>query len=169
MSGQPPLPASHRRILLASLVGTSVEFYDFYIYATAAVLVFPKLFFPQSDPLTGVLLSFLTFGVGFVPRPLGGLVFGHFGDKYGRKHLLQVSIILVGVSTFAMGLIPPFSMIGYAAPVILVLLRFAQGFAVGGGNGACHRFGAIGRGGVGKGDRGPFTRQPFHDGGADAA
>ncbi|MGY4719469.1 MFS transporter [Naumannella huperziae] len=122
-----------RPVVAASMAGTVVEWYEFFLYATAASLVFGPLFFPKTgNPLDGIIAAFVTYAVGFVARPLGGIVFGHFGDKYGRKHLLQVSIILVGVSTFAMGLIPPFSMIGYAAPVILVLLRFAQGFAVGG-------------------------------------
>ncbi|WP_099024036.1 MFS transporter [Mycolicibacterium palauense] len=120
------------RAAAASFVGTTVEFYDFLIYGTAAALVFPKLFFPGTDPATGVLLSFATFGVGFVARPLGGIVFGHFGDRVGRKRMLVYSLLLMGGSTVAMGLLPTFAQIGVAAPILLTLLRLIQGFAVGG-------------------------------------
>ncbi|MBB3605639.1 metabolite-proton symporter [Mycolicibacterium sp. BK556] len=121
-----------RRAALASFVGTTVEFYDFLIYGTAAALVFPKLFFPSASPATGVLLSFATFGVGFVARPLGGVVFGHFGDRVGRKRMLVYSLLLMGVSTVAMGLLPTYAQLGVAAPILLTLLRLLQGFAVGG-------------------------------------
>ncbi|MFH8491071.1 MFS transporter [Streptomyces longisporoflavus] len=122
-----------RRIVYASMAGTVVEWYEFFLYATAATLVFGKLFFPPGDSeLEGILAAFVTYAVGFAARPLGGLVFGHFGDRYGRKTLLQVSLVLVGITTFGMGCIPSFDAIGYAAPVILVVLRFVQGFAVGG-------------------------------------
>ena len=121
-----------RRAALASFVGTTVEFYDFLIYGTAAALVFPKLFFPSASPATGVLLSFATFGVGFVARPLGGIVFGHFGDRIGRKRMLVYSLLLMGVSTVAMGLLPTYAELGIAAPILLTLLRLLQGFAVGG-------------------------------------
>ncbi|MCX2933793.1 MFS transporter [Mycobacterium sp. CVI_P3] len=121
-----------RRAALASFVGTTVEFYDFLIYGTAAALVFPKLFFPSASPATGVLLSFATFGVGFVARPLGGIVFGHFGDRVGRKRMLVYSLLLMGISTVAMGLLPTYAQLGMAAPILLTLLRLLQGFAVGG-------------------------------------
>lgn len=121
-----------RRAALASFVGTTVEFYDFLIYGTAAALVFPKLFFPSASPAAGVLLSFATFGVGFVARPLGGIVFGHFGDRVGRKRMLVYSLLLMGGSTVAMGLLPTYAQLGVAAPVLLTLLRLLQGFAVGG-------------------------------------
>jgi metabolite-proton symporter len=121
-----------RRAAVASFVGTTVEFYDFLIYGTAAALVFPKLFFPGSSPTTGMLLSFATFGVGFVARPLGGIVFGHFGDRVGRKRMLVYSLLLMGGSTVAMGLLPTHAQIGLAAPLLLTLLRLIQGFAVGG-------------------------------------
>lgn len=121
-----------RRAAVASFVGTTVEFYDFLIYGTAAALVFPKLFFPSASPAAGVLLSFATFGVGFVARPLGGIVFGHFGDRVGRKRMLVYSLLLMGGSTVAMGLLPTYAQLGVAAPVLLTLLRLLQGFAVGG-------------------------------------
>lgn len=122
-----------RDVVAASMAGTVVEWYEFFLYASAATLVFATQFFPKSDnQYDAIIAGFLTYAVGFVARPLGGIVFGHFGDKYGRKHLLQVSIILVGIATFSMGLIPTFDAIGYWAPFILVVLRFVQGFAVGG-------------------------------------
>lgn len=122
-----------RDVVAASMAGTVVEWYEFFLYASAATLVFATQFFPKSDnQYDAIIAGFLTYAVGFIARPLGGIVFGHFGDKYGRKHLLQVSIVLVGVTTFAMGLIPTFDRIGYWAPFILVVLRFLQGFAVGG-------------------------------------
>ncbi|MET1043830.1 MAG: MFS transporter [Microbacteriaceae bacterium] len=122
-----------RRVVTASMAGTVVEWYEFFLYATAATLVFNKIFFPESaDPLDNIIKAFLTYAVGFVARPIGGIVFGHFGDKYGRKGLLQVAIILVGVTTFLMGCLPTFDQIGYAAPILLIVLRFFQGFAVGG-------------------------------------
>lgn len=122
-----------RRVVGASMAGTVVEWYEFFLYATAVTLVFSKIYFPESDnEFDAILAGFLTYAVGFVARPLGGLVFGHFGDKYGRKRLLQVSLVLVGAATFAMGCIPTYGAIGYWAPFLLVLLRFMQGFAVGG-------------------------------------
>lgn len=125
--------ASLSRIVVASMSGTAVEWYDFAIYATAATLVFSKQFFPSTgNPLDGVIEAFVTYAVGFLARPLGGMVFGHYGDKLGRKKLLQFSIILIGVSTFCMGLLPTFHQVGYSAAIILVILRFIQGFAVGG-------------------------------------
>ncbi len=130
---EPDQAGGLRKVVAASMAGTVVEWYEFFLYGTAATLVFSKIFFPASDnPLDAILAAFVTYAVGFVARPLGGLVFGHFGDRYGRKTLLQVSIVLVGVATFAMGCIPSFDTIGYWAPGILVALRFVQGFAVGG-------------------------------------
>ncbi|WP_018296948.1 MFS transporter [Corynebacterium lubricantis] len=122
-----------RRVVTASMAGTIVEWYEFFLYATAATLVFNVIFFPQSDnPFDGIIAAFGTYAVGFIARPLGGIVFAHFGDRYGRKHLLQVAIVMVGASTFLMGCLPTFDQIGYWAPVLLVGLRFIQGIAVGG-------------------------------------
>lgn len=122
-----------RQVVAASMAGTVVEWYEFFLYATAATLVFGKVFFPDTgNELDGIIKAFLTYAVGFVARPIGGIVFGHFGDKYGRKHLLQLAIILVGATTFLMGCLPTFNQVGYLAPILLVVLRFLQGFAVGG-------------------------------------
>ncbi len=121
-----------RKVVLASMIGTTIEWYDFFLYGTAAALVFNKLFFPQADPLTGTMLAFTTYALGFVARPLGGLVFGHFGDRIGRKQLLMASLMMMGASTFLIGLLPTFGQIGLVAPLGLVLLRLVQGFAVGG-------------------------------------
>ncbi|MFF4378902.1 MFS transporter [Kitasatospora sp. NPDC001547] len=120
------------RVVAASLIGTTIEWYDYFLYGTAAALVFGRLFFPHSDPLTGTLLSFLTYAIGFAARPLGALVFGHFGDRVGRKKLLVVSLLLMGGSTTAIGLLPTYDSIGVAAPVLLTVLRLVQGFALGG-------------------------------------
>lgn len=128
----PRTPTSARKVASASFIGTTVEYYDFFIYGTAAALVFPKLFFPESGPLVGTLLSFATFGVGFLARPVGGIVFGHFGDRIGRKRMLVVSLVTMGTATMLMGLMPTYATIGLAAPVLLTLLRLVQGFAVGG-------------------------------------
>ena len=120
------------RILLASLVGTSVEFYDFYIYATAASLVFGPLFFPASSASMQLLSSYASFGLAFLARPLGGLLFGHFGDRIGRKSTLVASLLLMGVSTAAIAFLPTYSMIGWVAPALLCILRFGQGLGLGG-------------------------------------
>src|SRR4051812_27793974 len=128
----PPPPASLKRIVAASLIGTTIEWYDFFLYGSAAALVFNKLFFPGSDPLVGTLLSFLTYAVGFAARPLGALVFGHYGDRLGRKRLLVLSLLLMGGATFAIGLLPTHASVGAAAPVLLTALRLVQGFALGG-------------------------------------
>lgn len=120
------------RIAASVLIGTTIEWYDFLIYSTAAALVFPALFFPTFDPVAGTLASFSTFAVGFFARPFGGMVFGHFGDRIGRKGMLVVSLTLMGVATFIVGLLPTYETIGVAAPVLLVLLRFIQGLGVGG-------------------------------------
>lgn len=121
-----------RKLMAAGLVGSSLEWYDFFIYATAAALVFPKLFFPEASPVVGLLLSFSTFWAGFIARPIGGLVFGHVGDKFGRKPALVICLALMAAATFLIGLLPTSSSIGVFAPILLVLLRFAQGIAVGG-------------------------------------
>lgn len=122
----------HARILTASLVGTAVEFYDFYIYATAAALVFGPLFFPSSDPATGVMLSFMSFGIAFFARPVGAIAFGHFGDRIGRKSTLVASLLLMGGSTLLIAFLPTYAMVGWVAPALLCLLRFGQGFGLGG-------------------------------------
>ncbi|MFJ9850319.1 MFS transporter [Streptomyces sp. NPDC101150] len=128
-----PPPSAHlRRIVAASLIGTTIEWYDFFLYGSAAALVFNTLFFPTSDPLVGTLIAFITYAIGFAARPLGGIVFGHFGDRVGRKKLLVVSLLMMGGATFAMGLLPTFGTIGVAAPVLLTVLRLVQGFALGG-------------------------------------
>ncbi|OZE87521.1 MFS transporter [Rhodococcus sp. 14-2483-1-1] len=116
----------------ASLTGTALEWYDFAVYSAAAALVFPLVFFPDSDPLTGTLLAFSTYAVGYIARPVGGFVFGRLGDVIGRKQLLVITLMLIGVTTFAIGLIPGYDTIGIAAPIILVTMRFCQGVAVGG-------------------------------------
>ncbi len=122
-----------RRVVGASMAGTIVEWYEFFLYGTAATLVFGKLFFPASgNELDGIIAAFATYAVGFVARPLGGIVFGHVGDRIGRKSLLQFSLVLIGASTFLIGCLPTFATIGYWAPALLVLLRFVQGFALGG-------------------------------------
>jgi metabolite-proton symporter len=125
-------PTSPAKVASASFIGTTVEYYDFFIYGTAAALVFPELFFPNSSPLVGTLLSFATFGVGFLARPVGGVVFGHFGDRIGRKKMLVLSLITMGAATVLMGLLPTYNTIGILAPILLTVLRLVQGFAVGG-------------------------------------
>ncbi|MFG2528800.1 MFS transporter [Streptomyces sp. NPDC048516] len=127
-----PPPTDLKRIVAASLIGTTVEWYDFFLYGSAAALVFNKLFFPGSDPLVGTLLSFVTYAVGFAARPLGALVFGHYGDRLGRKRLLVLSLLMMGGATFAIGLLPTHATVGTAAPVLLTVLRLIQGFALGG-------------------------------------
>ena len=122
-----------RRVVAASMAGTVVEWYEFFLYGTAATLVFSKVFFPHSaNDLDAILAAFVTYAVGFAARPVGGLVFGQLGDRYGRKKLLQLSLLLVGAATVLMGCLPTFAQIGYWAPALLVVLRFIQGFAVGG-------------------------------------
>jgi metabolite-proton symporter len=125
-------PVSIKRVIFASLIGTSLEWYDFFIYGTAAALVFNKLFFPSFEPLVGTLLAFATYAVGFIARPLGGVVFGHYGDKLGRKNVLVVTLLIMGFATFAVGLLPTHATIGAWAPVLLVTLRFVQGLGLGG-------------------------------------
>src|SRR5258708_5186307 len=134
MSNQGP----HKRIntpqqvVFASLVGAAVDFFDFYIYATAAVLVFPHLFFPATDPATSTLASLATFGIAFVARPIGSAIFGHFGDRIGRKKTLVLALSTMGISTFVIGCVPSYQAIGLAAPVLLALCRFGQGIGLGG-------------------------------------
>jgi metabolite-proton symporter len=120
------------KVAITALTGTSIEWYDFFIYGTAAALVFPALFFPDFSPLAGTLASFATFGVAFVARPIGGLVFGHYGDKAGRKKALVIALLMMGVATTLIGLMPTYDTLGVAAPIILVVLRFVQGLAIGG-------------------------------------
>src|SRR5580698_4308338 len=121
-----------RQVLFASMVGTTVEFFDFYIYATAAVLVFPRLFFPASDPASSTLASLATFGIAFVARPIGSALFGHFGDRIGRKQTLVLALSTMGLSTFAIGVLPTYHAIGLAAPLLLAFCRFGQGIGLGG-------------------------------------
>ncbi|WP_333587794.1 MFS transporter, partial [Phenylobacterium sp.] len=121
-----------RRVLGASLVGTAVEFYDFYIYATAAALVFGPLFFPQASPSAQLLSSYATFAIAFFARPLGAAIFGHYGDRVGRKSTLVASLMLMGGSTFAIAFLPTYAQAGWIAPALLCLLRFGQGLGLGG-------------------------------------
>jgi MFS family permease len=121
-----------RRVVGASLIGTTIEWYDFFLYGAAAALVFNRLFFPDYDPLVGTMLAFATYALGFVARPIGGIVFGHFGDRIGRKKLLMWSLILMGVATVLIGLLPTYDQVGIWAPLALIFLRLVQGFAVGG-------------------------------------
>lgn len=125
-------PKSHTRILAASLAGTAVEFYDFYIYATAASLVFGTLFFPSTTPGLGLLASYASFAVAFVARPVGAVAFGHFGDRIGRKSTLVASLLIMGLSTLAIAFLPTYADIGWVAPLVLCVLRFGQGFGLGG-------------------------------------
>ena len=124
--------SSIRKVAAASFIGTTIEWYDFFLYGTAAALVFNKLFFPEFSPLAGTLLAFSTYAVGFVARPIGGIVIGHYGDKIGRKAMLILSLLIMGIATFLIGLLPTYDAIGVAAPILLVILRLAQGFGVGG-------------------------------------
>jgi metabolite-proton symporter len=124
--------SSLTRVIASSLIGTTIEWYDFFLYGSAAALVFNKLFFPSFDPLVGTLLAFATYAVGFVARPLGGIVFGHYGDRIGRKKLLMWSLVMMGLATVLIGLLPGYDSIGVWAPIGLIVLRVFQGFAVGG-------------------------------------
>src|SRR5579871_2236902 len=120
------------RVVAASFIGTTIEWYDFFLYGTAAALVFNQLFFPTLDPLAGTMASLGTYAVGFFARPVGGIVFGHFGDRMGRKSMLVTTLLLMGLATFLMGLLPTYEQVGVAAPALLIALRFIQGFGVGG-------------------------------------
>lgn len=124
--------SSARKVVFASAIGTAVEWYDFLLYGTAAALVFNKVFFPNSDPITGAMFAFATYAVGFLARPVGGIVFGHFGDRIGRKKLLMLSLLLMGAATFLIGCLPTFNQVGLLAPTLLVALRLVQGFGLGG-------------------------------------
>jgi len=126
------IKANMRKVALTAMAGASIEWYDFFLYATAAALVFPALFFPDSTPTMGLILSFGTFAFGFIARPVGGILFGHFGDRIGRKRTLVLALLLMGIASTAIGLLPTFGTIGIAAPILLSLLRFAQGLAIGG-------------------------------------
>ena len=137
ISGNPAQDQAHiqssmRKVALTALAGTSIEWYDFFLYATAAALVFPAAFFPDSTPTVGLILSFGTFSFGFIARPLGGILFGHFGDRIGRKRTLVIALMLMGIASTLIGMLPTFATIGIAAPILLSLLRFAQGLAIGG-------------------------------------
>ena len=120
------------RAIMASLIGTTIEWYDFFLYGTAAALVFNKLFFPKVEPSSGTLLALATYGVGFAARPLGGIIFGHFGDRIGRKTMLVLSLLIMGVATCLIGLLPTYSTLGAGAAILLVVMRLAQGFGLGG-------------------------------------
>lgn len=132
LKGAPKGSRHHVVAGVASMVGTTIEWYDFFLYGTAAALIFNKLFFPAFDPLMGTLAAFGTYAVGFLARPLGAVIFGHFGDRVGRKSMLLITLVLMGLPTMAIGLIPTYESIGYGAAVLLVLMRFLQGMAVGG-------------------------------------
>src|SRR4051794_2501538 len=127
-----PVANSPQRVLVASLIGTTIEFFDFYIYATAAVLVFPKLFFPAGDATSAMLQSLATFALAFFARPVGSALFGHFGDRIGRKATLVAALLTMGLSTVAIGLLPSYESIGVLAPALLALCRFGQGLGLGG-------------------------------------
>src|SRR5918997_2876491 len=126
------VPSSIRKVVASSFIGTTIEWYDYFIYGTAAALVFPALFFPDFSEFAGTLLSFSTFAVGFAARPLGGLIFGHFGDRIGRKAMLVTTLMIMGVATLLVGLLPTFDQIGVWAPILLVVLRLTQGLGLGG-------------------------------------
>ena len=121
-----------QKVALTSLAGTSIEWYDFFLYGASAALIFPTVFFGETTPSTALILSLLTFAAGFIARPIGGIIFGHYGDKVGRKKTLVIALVLMGVSSTLIGLLPTYAMIGVAAPILLTILRFAQGLAIGG-------------------------------------
>jgi MHS family shikimate/dehydroshikimate transporter-like MFS transporter len=123
---------SVRMVVTASLVGATIEWYDFFLYGVVAGIVFNKLYFPAGDPLVSTLLAYGTFAVGFVTRPLGGVIFGHFGDRIGRKTMLVLTLIIMGVATFLIALVPTYAQIGVWAPILLLLLRVFQGIGLGG-------------------------------------
>src|ERR1043165_3490145 len=124
--------SSHVKVATASLIGTAIEWYDFFLYGTAAALIFNKLFFPTFDPMVGTLLAFATYALGFIARPLGGLVFGHYGDKIGRKTMLYLTLLIMGAATAVIGLLPPYDTGGIWAAILLVPCRLVQGFWHGG-------------------------------------
>src|ERR1700735_1919985 len=130
MTADSPMRA-RLRVILAASVGSALEWYDFFLYGTAAALVFGDLFFPKSDPIVGTLLSFLTFGVGFAVRPIGGIIFGILGDRYGRKPVLVATLLMIGLGTTLIGVLPTYSQIGIWAPILLVAMRIVQGLGAG--------------------------------------
>jgi len=132
LKSSPSTNVSIRKVAVASFIGTTIEWYDFFLYGTASALIFNKLFFPNYDPLTGTLAAFGTYAVGFAARPIGGIVCGHYGDKVGRKSMLILTLLIMGIATFLIGCLPTYSQIGIWAPILLVVLRVAQGFGVGG-------------------------------------
>jgi MHS family shikimate/dehydroshikimate transporter-like MFS transporter len=132
LKSSPSTNAAIRRVAIASFIGTTIEWYDFFLYGTASALIFNKLFFQNYDPLTGTLASFGTYAVGFAARPIGGIVCGHFGDKIGRKSMLIFTLLVMGIATFLIGCLPTYNQIGIWAPILLVVLRVAQGFGIGG-------------------------------------
>ena len=123
-------PGSIRLVAVASLIGTTIEWYDFFLYNTAAALLFPQLFFPKLDPLSGTLASFATYTVGFIARPVGGIVMGHFGDRVGRKSMLVLTLIIMGVATAVIGILPTYETLGIWAAVLLITCRLIQGFGL---------------------------------------
>src|ERR1700759_1879379 len=123
------------RVIFAECIGSELEWYDFFLYGTASALVFGELFFPKRDPVVGTMLAFLTFGVGFVVRPIGGILFGILGDRYGRKPVLVATLLMIGIGTTAIGLLPTYAQIGIWAPLLLVLMRVVQGLGAGAGYG----------------------------------
>ena len=143
-----PSPGMMRRVAIASCIGTTVEWYDFFIYATASALVFNKLFFPSFDPLVGSLVALATYAAGFFVRPIGGLLFGYLGDRYGRKSALVTTLLIVGIATFVIGLMPTYNEIGIAAPLVLLFICMLHGFGIGGEQGT-HHIQWLSRGGEG--------------------
>jgi MFS transporter, MHS family, shikimate and dehydroshikimate transport protein len=132
MIDQQKAPTSHVKVATASLIGTAIEWYDFFLYGTAAALIFNKLFFPTFDPMVGTLLAFATYALGFVARPLGGLVFGHYGDKIGRKTMLYLTLLIMGTATAVIGILPTYETLGVWAAILLIGCRLIQGFGLGG-------------------------------------
>jgi MHS family shikimate/dehydroshikimate transporter-like MFS transporter len=130
--GQAEYASGLRRVVIASVIGATIEWYDFFLYGIVAGIVFNQLYFPSDDPLVSILLAYATFAVGFVARPLGGVIFGHFGDKIGRKSMLVLTLMIMGVATVLIGLLPTYAQIGVAAPILLLVLRIAQGLGIGG-------------------------------------
>jgi MHS family shikimate/dehydroshikimate transporter-like MFS transporter len=131
-AAQQPTKEDIRRVVMASVIGATIEWYDFFLYGIVAGIVFNKLFFPAGDPVVGIMLAYTTFAIGFVARPLGGVIFGHFGDKIGRKSMLVLTLMIMGVATVLIGLLPTYQQIGVAAPILLLVLRIAQGIGIGG-------------------------------------
>ncbi len=146
-----------QKVALTALAGTSIEWYDFFLYGAAAALIFPTAFFGEATPSTALILSLLTFAAGFIARPIGGIIFGHYGDRVGRKKTLVMALILMGVSSTLIGLLPTYAMIGITAPILLTSLRFAQGLAIGGQWGGAMLLGSARAPSNQKGDYGAFS------------